>query len=440
MTKCNLLAAKVSLLLFTLFLTAPSLQAQPLTFDQALQTAVQSPSFRMITEDLRAANGDYLSTLGAYLPQAGVSLAYTKDLDAAQTSGTIASPREPYDLLATLDVSQTLWNGSSLFKTLAAGKNSRAAGSLLTYRRQQFGLTVASAYYGAILARDALEIARQSLEIAQKSVEQAELSNQNGLLSDLDLKRARVKLQSVRPQILSATNLAANALRNLKLTIGLPLEQSVGLADSLTNGSAPEVPELDSVIARAFESRGDIQALTAQSEALGNLVTAGWMTYVPSLAAFYQLKQDRGGTKFDLTDAVTSRSNLLGARLNWGVFDGLTGVGNTQKAAANNRRLDRQIEYAREALRVDLTALADERRQTWEAMAAAESLAITAEEVMAEERNLLLNEMGTTLDLDNARLDLENARLTLARAKFDYLMATLRYRVQSGEAIFPQLR
>jgi outer membrane protein TolC len=115
----------------------------------------------------------------------------------------------------------------------AANAGRRAADVELVAQRAQLQLTVAEAYYDAVLADRLATIAESSLVQTESALRQTRLARTVGNTSEFELLRAQVTRDNQRPVVIQARTRRELAALRLKQLLELPLDDSLELTTGL---------------------------------------------------------------------------------------------------------------------------------------------------------------------------------------------------------------
>ncbi len=125
-----------------------------------------------------------------------------------------------------LSGSQLLYSGGRTGAALRVARSYRSAAQLgLREQEAEIELQVRTAYTQALLAQELEAIATAALQQAEAFLEQERLRQRAGQASELDVLRAEVSRDNLRPQLVQATNAAELAQLELKRLLSLPQEQ-----------------------------------------------------------------------------------------------------------------------------------------------------------------------------------------------------------------------
>ena len=188
-----------------------------------------------------------------------------------------------------------------------------------------------------------------------------------GFVEDLEVDRMTLVLSNMQTQSDNANRMTEVSLLNLKMMLGLSLNESLELTDSLEQLSAQS---------KAFEfeesqwqSRIEYQLANTQT-AINKLDLRRYQShYLPSIAAFgsYSENAMRNEFNFDDSDRSWYPTKVLGVKATLNLFDGLNRMAKVQKAkiklqqARNDQQniaQSLQLEY-QQALSAYLTAISN---------------------------------------------------------------------------------
>src|SRR5690606_1848019 len=263
-----------------------------------------------------------------------------------------------------------------------------------------------------------------AVEQAEAFLEEERLRHRAGRASDLDVMRAEVAAENLRPSLVQARNAAELALLDLKRLLDLPLKQPLVLTTEL---SPPSPSELATPPAASEESllnrRAALEAARRQVSIREQQVRIAKGAFLPtvSLQMSYgrQLYPDR---VFDFsTDPRTDWSATIGVQLP--IFEGFKRTAELDQARAELDAAKLQLAQLEEAIELQYRQALGERERAGAEIAARQRTVEQAERVY--ELTTLRYERGlaTQLEVSEARLALLQARTNLAQALADFYIA-----------------
>lgn len=325
---------------------------------------------------------------------------------------------------ATISGSQVLYSGGRVGAALDMARSFREATRLnLAEEAAEIELQVRSAYVQALLAREVEAATEAALEQAEAFLEQERLRERSGQASELDVLRARVDRDNLRPQLIAARNAAEVALLNVKRLTDIPMTAPLVLSSELT----PPSPEM------LVEVTLEPEALTAQRAAIGaaekqvaiseqqvKIARAAYLPDVVLQTSYGRLLLPKSAFDFG-DDWRTDWAVTLGVHIP--IFQGHARSAEVQRTTVELQRTRLQLGQLQEAVQLQYQQAINEKRRAAEAITGREATVEVAQRVY--ELTDLRYEQGlaTQLEVNAARLSLLQARTNLAQAVADFYMA-----------------
>jgi outer membrane protein TolC len=331
---------------------------------------------------------------------------------------------QAHSYTASVNGSQVLYAGGRVGAGLNIAREFRqAADYTLTEETAEIELQVRRAYYQALLARELASISVAALEQAENFLAQERLRLQAGQASELEVLRAEVARDNLRPQLVEARNAAQLAELNLKRLVDIPLSADVTLTTPLD--PPPAAARADSRIApeELTAQRASIRAAASQVTIREQQVRVARGNYLPtislSMAYGKQLYPTgpfdfSGNWRTDWTAGVSAQIPIFN--------------GGQRGSALNQARiqLDQsrlQLAQLKEAVQLQYEQALGEKASASEAITARETTVGQAQRVY--DLTVLRYEQGlaTQLEVSQARLDLLSARTNYVQAISDFYIA-----------------
>jgi outer membrane protein len=436
-----------------------------MTVEAAVERALdRSQEVRLARTLVEAADARVRETRAGALPQVNANLAYTRTFASAfQGSGgfelpdslrfspdTTASLAERVRYLerrvplagleglgnlfadlpfaqenvyaAQLSGSQLLFSGGRTGAALRIARDFQAVARLgLAEEAGEIELRVRTAYYRALLAREMETIALAALEQAEAFLAQERLRLAAGRASELEVLRAEVSRDNLRPQVVGAQNAVQLATLDLKRLMDLPLTTPLRLVTPL---DAPEIaPDARIDGAEATAGRAAIAAAERQVAMREEGIRIARGAFLPSV----QLQMNYGRQLFPSGAFAfdgswrTDWTATLGVQVP--IFSGGQRLAQLQTARVEAERARLQLDQLRQAVLLQYEQAAGERARAAATISARQTTVGAAQRVY-ELTNLRYQQgLATQLEVSQARLELLQARTNLAQAVGDYLIA-----------------
>ena len=354
-------------------------------------------------------------------------------------------------------VTQTLFSGSA-FAAVKGAKNLKDINQRAVDRQEQLLMDqVKEAFYGALLAQQQAQVAAQSTDRTEATLREVSRRVTQGVQPKFQRLSAEVELANLETQLVQAQSQAALTVDNLKLTLGIPMEQPVRLRGGLEvedyDGFA--TVSLDDAVAQALQRRPDVEQARLAVELRGVEKSIARSEYLPSLSAFANFNYT--GTVPDVRTTFRQDPNTpdnpfqfvrndrdffsqdywnpsvaAGVRLSWNLFSGFqTSARVQQRQVAIDQA---QVDYERLVQAVQLeVASALRNLRAASTRIGAQSQNVDRAELNYEYAEARLREgVSSQLELREASEQLDQSRLNYAQAMHDYLLARSAFETAVG--------
>ena len=303
-----------------------------------------SATIKISKQDYNLAKADYRQTNAILLPNISIShtgivttnplMAFGSQLNQEILTANdfdpslLNNPKQIKNFATKIEIQQPIINVDGFFQRKAA-KTKMEAVELQTVRTKDYlAFEVEKAYMQLQLAYKAVEVLEKALRAANSNKRLAENSFKQGYLQKADVLAVEVRVTEVQNQLQNAKSNVQNASNYLSFLMNDNDPVILQPSDSLT------VSTLGSKNNGNISSeRADIKAMQIASTARKNMHKAAKMSFLPSINAFgsYELYDDN-------LFQTSANGYLIGAQLNWNVFEGSKRFGKIQKSKAEYER------------------------------------------------------------------------------------------------------
>jgi outer membrane protein len=414
-----------------------------LSIDDAFGAAVPaSEAIAAAKADVERAEAQVTAARSGYLPQLNASSQYQRTLRSEFEDISFGMPgMEEVDLpfgqrntwRVGLTVAQPIFDGfrtKSAVQQARAGVRSSEIGVKET--KAQLILSVAAAYYDAVLAQRQVEIAEVTLQQAEQTLAETQLGFKEGATPEFDQVRAQVARDNQATALVQFRTQRDVALVQLRRLVGAPLDQPLALSSGL------DTDDVDAVVASATNAAGlgteGARAAIAQAKEIVAARAAG-----VGVAKSERWPQLVASSDFGLVDYAGHPFNS-DWRTNWTVavtlsvplFDGF-------RRRAAIRAANAELATSKAQL-ADVTERAgvEDAQAGANVAAAVTTLETTTRTVGQAQRAYEIAELrfqqgaSTHLELVDARVQLEQSLLNQARAARDLRVARVRQALLPG--------
>jgi outer membrane protein TolC len=293
--------------------------------------------------------------------------------------------------------------------------------------RQQVGVRVVEAYYGALLQRQGIVVAQEGVERAETHLSLAKTRYEAGTVARLDVLRAEVELANQRARLIRARSAADIAMQGLRALLSLDDEAPLTLAGSLDQRT--EVPAERELLSKV-PSRADVQALTAQRESAGRLkaLALGNLKPTVSFTGNVQYQEDA----WDSVWKGDNRSYQFAFAVSVPLFAGPRVAAQRATAEAQERQAQHGIEATLDVARLEVTSAYRELEAAREIVATQEKALDLAREGLSIAEVSYENGVITSTELNDARQSLLETEWELMQAKYGVVVAAARTKFAAG--------
>ena len=325
---------------------------------------------------------------------------------------------------AALSGSQPIYSGGRVGAALRIASEFRETARLgLQEERAEIELQIRNAYYRALFAGELEAIALAAVAQAESFRSQEELRLRTGTASELDLLRAEVELENLRPQLVEAQNAAQLAMLDLKRLADIPLTQPVRLTTPLVVPSAEELAAAPVSAELLTAQRAAVRAAERQVEIREQQVRIARGAFLPSVS----VSMNYGKVLFptsatDLTGRwATDWTGTIGVQIP--LFSGFRRAAELQQSQIQLQQQQLQLAQLRESVQLQYEQARGERERAAASIMARQRTVAQAQRV--HDLTVLRYERGlaTQLEVSDARLALLQARTNLAQALADFYTA-----------------
>lgn len=281
---------------------------------------------------------------------------------------------------------------------------------------------VKKAYYSVLLTRDSYNVLQASYKVAEESVNNTTKMFEQGLVSEYDKLSADVQLASLKPQLLQVENGLKLAEMQLKVLMGVDVNEPIKFEGRLSDYESDLFNELMLLKSdTSLEDNSTLKQLDIQRRQLVLAEKLNKLGYIPTLA----LQLGGGYTAmpdhFNPFKTQYFGSSSLTLAFSWNVWDGGAKLMKTRQNKLQLENLDTQIENVKRQLELAINSSLNGIET------AAEQVVSTKENVFSAEKAFGISQKryevgsGTMLEMNSSETQLLNARLQYVQSIYDFL-------------------
>ncbi len=414
-----------------------------LRLSRAQALAVErNPDLRAAAERIESARSRLGEAASVFYPQIGLRLSYVRTDQPAQAFAMIVNQRgfspalDVNDPGATENVRPEIYGSVNLYRGGQDAHLFRAArygvdATSLQRDAVRHALleAVTAAYYGALAAREQMEVAAASLRAVEAELTDARTRFAAGAALKSDVLSLDVRGAAAREGSLRARHAVEQAKSALRYLLALPPEEPIDPAPA-PDDEKPLPPTFAEALGRALHARPELRAAGAAVEARHHELEAERGAWLPRVDAFGAFGQDHDTFEFDhdqdnWTFGVVVELELFAGGRNRERVRGAQGRLNESRALRERTRLAVEQEVKTAMLAVE---------EARERLAVAEASVATAEEALRLVREQYAAGAATVTRFLEAEAALADARSRTLGARFDIRRAGARLRHAIGDS------
>ena len=285
---------------------------------------------------------------------------------------------------------------------------------------------VRKSYYGVQLAKSFVEINKLTLENAQNNFDAVNSRYKNGVATEFDYLRAKVKVDNILPILSKSERTYEISKKTLSNAIGLKSDEQVEVSGYLSYDSTEVWGNTEDMINKISENNVSIRQLLINNKINNEFVNVDKANYLPKFFIYgtYNLSSTtndgRSITKFPFFNSLSA-----GLGLTWN----LNFFRNSYKVKQSEIEVKKGVEQIKDT-KQKLKLLSE---------SVLISLDDARQRLISQRSTILLAERG--VELANAsykagvlnQIDVQDAELTLYQSRLSYMQAIYDYQIAKSE-------
>lgn len=282
---------------------------------------------------------------------------------------------------------------------------------------------VKKAFLNVLLLKEVVEVNKKALNNTIDNLSIVEIRHRNGTVTEFDYLRARVKVETIKPNLTQAENNLILSKKFLKNTIGLKTDEEIDVVGSLIYDSTEFLKTQDEIIEEIASGNVNIRLLNISRDINSELIEVDNANFLPKFYLFGQYaltaneNDGRSITKYRYFNAINA-----GIGLNW-TFNLFTNPYKKQQSILDLKKTDEQIYDLKEKLKIQASSILLRMEEAKNRIIAQNETVKLAERgnelAVSSFKSGVLNQ----IDVLDAELMLTQSRLALLQAIFDYQTA-----------------
>ncbi len=305
--------------------------AQKLNLKECINyTLAHNPTIPIFSNDIMSANQKKIEALSGYMPQVNGNVTWDDNLKRQVTVLPGAIVNQPNDLKvkfgnqyvtnASLQADQTIYDQTLISGIAGIKPNIEAARLKKEKNDDDIIYNTATAYYQVITYKEQLKLLEQNEKKFSDILRIQQLQYEKGVIKKVDYDRVRVALNNIVAQKQLAQTSMDLALNRLKNYMGMPLSETLVVADSAASLQEVTLPAQNEFNA---QNTWDVKILSKNILLQEVLLKRSKAAYYPTLGFYARYSGQTFGNEFAQSFKNWYDYSAIGLRLNVPIFDGL---------------------------------------------------------------------------------------------------------------------
>lgn len=337
-----------------------------------------------------------------------------------------------YNATGAINLQQILFDGQ-VFVGLQARETS------IAYQQKNIDITeetiranIYKIYYQLVVSKTQIAQIDANIERAETLLHTNTALYKNGFAEKIDVDRISVQLVNLQTERTKVITAVENGYRGLKLLMGMPVQDSLTLTDSISEEEIKSPFLQDGNY--QYADRNDFQYLQIIKKLNQFNIKRYQLSYIPTLSfvASYSKQAMRNEFKFFNGDPWFTTS-YVGINMSVPIFDGFNKGANIRKAKFQLIQTENQIENLKISIDKEVTDALSLYNAALHTLNAQKKNMQLAKEVYNQARKKYENGLGSTLDITNTQTDLRIAENNYINALYDAIIAKIDYNKAIGK-------
>jgi len=296
------------------------------------------------------------------------------------------------------------------------------------YDEKALGLEVLQAYNGAVAAKEFIKASQKAKKATTSFVEYAHELYKEGLVTQIDVKQAKVYDMGVDASIIESTNRYELALAYLRFLTTDEKISDVGTFHTIQN----EMINIEQLQKKAQEKREDFTAMKYNTQTMKAKVEMEKADYFPTIGA--QIEYGYNDDQFNNIDS--EHDYYMGAiGLSYNLFDGFITTSKKEKAKIEYKKTKYYYDYMKDGIKLEvkknlLTLKA--KQKILKQKIKANNL---SDEVLEQSQELYKNHLINMNNLLMQQANQQKANAEMILAKYEASLAAGKLKVSLGESL-----
>lgn len=295
---------------------------------------------------------------------------------------------------------------------------------------------VKQAYFSMLLAKDAVDVLRAGYKTAELNAKNVTDKYEQGLVSEYEKLVADVQFRNQKPQVVNGENAVRLSIMQLKVLMGMDVNQPVDFTGNLKEYEAEMFSDLMHLKSdTSLENNSSLKQLSIQAKQLKTAEKINKMGYVPTLGLGLNYGWQSMNPDLKLKNYEWYPGSNLSLSLSIPIFDGGSKYFKTKQNKVSMLNLQLQRDNIERQLELSVTNSLNSIETAVEQVSSNKESVVQAEKAYTISQKRYAVGSGTLLEMNSSETALTQARLQYAQSIFDYLSARVTLEATLGKTI-----
>lgn len=367
----------------------------------------------------------------AVLVANGVKKGNGEPITAPEDFGTInAGFGTKWSLNGGIDLHQILFDGQVFVGLMARNASIKNAELTADVTKEQIKANVYKVYYQLVVGRRQITSIDANIKNYEQLLHDTKLLYQNGFAEKLDVDKVKVQLNNLNTQRLKAQNQIDAGLEGLKFLMGMPMQDSLVLAEKLSDDDIKS-----GILSEEyhFEDRKEYQQMQTLVELNKLNIKRYQLSKLPTLSLDANYSKSAQRNEFDFFKGPYFTSSFIALRLSVPIFSGFAKNAQIEAARITLRQTQNRLRQLESSITNDIRQSRLNMKTALYNMDTQEGNIELAQQVYNSTKLKYEQGVGSNQEISTAQADLVTAQNNYYSSIYDAIIAKIDFLKAAGK-------
>jgi len=284
--------------------------------------------------------------------------------------------------------------------------------------------TVKKSFFKVLLAKEVVRISQLSLDNAEENLNSVEKKYRLGTATEFDYLRAKVNVETLKPDLEEARNNLELARKNMKDAIGIKTYEDYDAIGEIPYDSTETLGDTEILINKIVEDHVALRQLNINKKINLELLSIDKASYLPKLYLFgqYSLSSNENDNKTFLVKYYFNNAVSVGLGLSWDLNFLKTSYKKDQ-SEIEVKKTDEKISDVKSKLKIQSQSVILRIKDAVNRIKSANEAILLSQKGLDLAKISYREGVIKQIDVLDSELQLNRTRLSLVKAQYDYVIA-----------------